>query len=366
MSYASAENPNARPTNSFETFHWMMSGKDKPKSVNATVISLHLIFLCGMSKKDYCEVSMSTLKKRTGLSEMTVRRAITELEDLGEWVGVRSTGRTRTRYYPMFIENAQTHLLETVQADRLARKLVNKERTSKAKADEQPSTPSVQTPVPAAEPTAETVVEPKASVELNDSKVKTARDAEIRDLYLATQAHKNSDDYDYDVPLPVQGVVVDCMTTEEATTFIYSDEPEQIFLAGSEDGILEELAGRWITRFGAGYGDTHTYSHIQDTYDALVERDTTRRKIADIDACMFVLGSMRKAISVGFIQAILFKEPAALDPEARAIRSRVDATVAAREHTRRLSSLNHYGNYAGAARMLPATRPQAKVYSDTL
>jgi hypothetical protein len=344
----------------------MMTGNDKPKSAAATVVALHLIFMCGMNPKGFCDVSFEYLAERTNLSAMTCRRAAQELEDLGEWVVIRTKGRKRTRYYPMFVEGAQTHLLSSVERDRAARKLESQERKAKAKAgkadvestpEEADSNEVVTAPAatakavvevethedPLSYPDFDDSVEEEVPAVLVDTKVKTKRDAEIRDAYLNAVEFKASPEYEWDFPLPAQGTVVDVVdaSIDEA---LKNGNPEQFFVAGSEDTIREELAGRWVQKFGAAYGETHTYSFIQDAYDTFLINAKTQRQFDQVDATICVLGSLGKAINNGLIKAILFSPVEKLNGEARQIRQMVIATVVGRDQTRLLSKGNHYGN----------------------
>jgi hypothetical protein len=343
----------------------MMSGHDKPKSAAATVVALHLIFMCGMNPKGFCDVSFEYLAERTNLSAMTCRRAAQELEDLGEWVVIRTKGRKRTRYYPMFVEGAQTHLLSSVERDRAARKLEVQERKAKAKAGKETEAAPQASEVPEATtapaaptdaalevetyedplsyPDFDDLVEEEVPAAVLDTKVKTKRDAEIRDAYLKAVEFKSSPDFEWNFPLPAQGTVVDVVDASITEAF-RDGNPEQFFVAGSEDTIREELAGRWIQKFGSAYGDTHTYSFIQDAYDTFLANARTQRQFDQVDATICVLGSLGKAINTGLIKAILFTPAEKLTSEARQIRQMVIATVEGRDQTRLLSSDNHYGN----------------------
>jgi hypothetical protein len=134
------------------------------------------------------------------------------------------------------------------------------------------------------------------------------------------------------------------------------ENPDRLFVAGSEDTLVEELAGRWVTKFGSSYGHTHTYSHIQDVYDQLFAEDRKGTNQERIDATMFVLGSMGKAIDFTFIKAILWSTTP--DENVKKLRPLIAATVAGRVATRRMSARNVYGNYGPASEATLTVLPQ--------
>jgi hypothetical protein len=335
-----------------------MSGKGKKKSPLAKLLSLQLIFYWSMSPQKRCNPSIPRLAADLETSENTIRRGLAELEAIGEWVAIRGKGRSTTHYFPMFVENAKTHLMEGMEEEREARKAIDKERKAGKQFTRLETTaPVVEAPEVTESPLSyPEPVEEQAPTVVQDPKVKTERDAEIREQYLAVAEYKNTEDFEWETPLPVEGTVVDVIDVETAAALMNDENPDRLFVAGSEDTLVEELAGRWVTKFGSSYGPTHTYSHIQDVYDQLFAEDRKGTTQERIDATMFVLGSLGKAIDFTFIKAILWSTTP--DENVKKLRPLIAATVAGRVATRRMSARNVYGNYGPASEATPTVLPQ--------
>lgn len=342
-----------RPTNSYEAAAWVFS-YGKEKSVHAFAVSMALANFWNMDGKSRrCNPSVPAIMKKTGIkSKNTVLKALEELEDLGEWVVSHSKGHAPNYYFPMFVEGAKADRLAGIEEQRASRKEAMKFHKTKNKNNSvQPAGEA-----PAVEPISETAElemmpyveadpepEPDIAVPVsvlsstsNDvhPKVVTERDAQIRATYLAAQVEKASDDYLWEVPLPEGQTVIDAVTDSAWTALKEQGNTQGLFVAGSEDCFQEEMAGRWISRFGARYGKTITYSYIQDIYDNFKNQPF---EVQDrMDAAMFVLGSLAKAPTLAFLNVLLFRPFADLvDDETRDLHSLVDNTAQGRHLTRR-------------------------------
>lgn len=337
------------PTNSFEAIHWILSNSGKKLSTDARHLALQLAHYWNMDGKGTCNPSILRLREDTGMSKQTLRKCIEELEDSGEWVVIRSKGRSRTRYYPMFVQGAKTELLVNVEEERLMRKTVDKQRKENAAAEARDAqeflthTAATATHLPelpqnASLPDESPLLTPTSD---EDRKVQTEQDTAVRATYLTTVQKKSSPDYLWDVPLPETGQVVDVLTADDLRK-MKQGNPERIFVAGAEDVYGEELAGRWVAKFGAQFGPKFTYSYIQDTYDQLFAADFDGTNTHRIDAAMVVLGSLKKAPMFSFVHALVFTPFDSLDKPARELRKLIDATAAGRIETQKLSVKGFY------------------------
>lgn len=338
------------PTNSFEAIHWILSNSGKKLSTDARHLALQLAHYWNMDGKGTCNPSILRLREDTGMSKQTLRKCIEELEDSGEWVVIRSKGRSRTRYYPMFVQGAKAELQVNVEEERLMRKTVDKQRKENAAAEAMDAqefltqTAATSTHLPEQPETAPLAVERSVSTPVghSDPKVQTERDAAIRSAYLTAVQEKSFSDYSWDVSLPEVGQVVDVLTQEELKRVVNHGNPERIFVAGAEDVYGEELAGRWVAKFGTQFGPKFTYSYIQDTYDQLFAADFDGTNTHRIDAAMVVLGSLKKAPMFSFVHALVFTPFDGLDEPARELRKLIDATAAGRIETQKLSAKGFY------------------------
>lgn len=97
--------------NSFEAWN-INFYESKAQSTNAWALAYALLGFWNMNGKGRCNPSSETLLAKTRMkSKHTLRKAIQELEETGEWVVVKSKGRKSHHYYPMFVKNARLDLL---------------------------------------------------------------------------------------------------------------------------------------------------------------------------------------------------------------------------------------------------------------
>lgn len=97
--------------NSFEAWN-VNFYESKAETTNAWALAYALLGFWNMDRTGRCNPSLETLLAKTRIKSVnTLKKAIRELEEIGEWAVVRSKGRTSHYYYPMFVKNARTDLL---------------------------------------------------------------------------------------------------------------------------------------------------------------------------------------------------------------------------------------------------------------
>lgn len=284
-----------KPTNSFEAWNYLFYNS-KAVSVEAKAVSFILAGFWNMDGTKRCNPSLESIRERTGIkSDSTVRRALDELEAVGEWVGIRSKGHRTTRYYPMFVEGADLSLIELAKEEKLKRLELAAERKAKREgaAVEKPSavTPTDIKVTPPTSVSSEGEVLDAKSFNLPQhlaEKVVTSRDIELVQSRL--DAHELRNELGTQ-PAANANWVLDVISEQEFISFeVEAGNPSRVLMSGALDSYQDEEAAIWMEKFGHKFGSSVTYSKIQDAFEELIGVSPTMQDIIPVRAAMYVLG----------------------------------------------------------------------------
>lgn len=343
------------PETNFEAMKWVH--RDSPtKSHSAMSVSGCLASFWNPNVQEFCFPSNATIMERTGIrSEETVRKAVKELEALGEWAVVRMD-RSSHKYYPMFVKNARTDLLATdIQQQQLERRALNEQRQSAAGVDKPVKASSKAAPVQNELPA------PASDTTSPNARVQTDEDQKVLDAYLEHLEFRQTEP-DALTPIPASAHVIEFVDPTFVDEFIDGRNPDRWYIAGAADFFYPELAGKWIADFGHLFGPTVTYSKIQKVYDDLTE-PSAKSPLDHLTANVAVrlLGSKGRMPTAEFVRGMLFRPAASMEQDQLELRYIVQATVKCIEATWEYVERNHYGNRTPA---LEPTDSLGVTYSD--
>lgn len=309
------------------------------------------------------------LAPQLGKKERALRDDISAMRDAKDengnplWrivIGKNSAGvPVANRYYPLFLPNVLAEWNKHLEKDDLDWGLTWEEDTaeggtSAAKPDDvtvpdvpvfdtDQTEPVEEVPETTVVPVMETEDTSAPTVTEQVSQESTNRDQEILAIYREAQELREDTGFRWEVPLPAEGQVVDVLPASELVRFRDHGNPDKIFVAGTEDVFLEEMAGKWITKFGSNFGKTITPSYIQGVYDELTD-NVDGAQVMKRDSVMYVLGSKGIKPTAGFVKFLLSNNTD-VTPEQAELRRMIEATVVGRTQTLAYMRKNLYGNY---------------------
>lgn len=98
---------------------WIFEHSKAPTMYSKLLTSV-LIFMVFEEDGTFCSPTIDEIREVTRIkSKTTVRKAVRELEEAGEWAVIRTPGSSRNTYHPMFIPDARTDLLTPESMERL-------------------------------------------------------------------------------------------------------------------------------------------------------------------------------------------------------------------------------------------------------
>jgi hypothetical protein len=360
MTTEKKERPTRIPETNFEAMKWV--ALDSPeKSQIAQSVSLCLAAHWNPLNGEYAYPALSTIMKRTGIkSSQTVRKAVDELEALGEWAVIRNE-HSSNFYFPMFVKNARTDLLPSVQAAKLARQEAYKQQLSAEQASDVQAVDADSATVP-------TTINPsvRGHDAASDRHIQSPEDQEILDTYRVYQDYKKNEHH-FVCPEPVRGRIVDFVNPDEVHEFIEQGNPERIYVSAATDFFLPELAGKWMQDYGNQFGSSVTYTSIQKVYDELIGDEVEHRMDeTTANVAMRLLGSKGRRPTAGFIRRFMFRPSEGLEQDQLELRYIVQATVKCALATLEYSRQNHYGNRDVPSSVMASPGRYNIPYPDTL
>jgi hypothetical protein len=334
--------------NTFEAwnFLWYETTVESP---SALAVAFALLGFWNMDGKGRCNPSIASIMEKSRIkSKNTVKRAIEELEESGEWVAIRSKGRHSTQYFPMFVAGARKDLLNSGFEDLdpekyqdLADAEYPAEVTEEAVVEDSSSAPDAmeETELPGNEATAvpESVdggtekpvfaVAPKIKTE-KDLTLKAGYDEIVRDRL------GKHDPFS----IPEDAMELSILNEGDIESLgLTKGNPNRVFISGAQGfEFLEELPCRWIEKYGKNYGEIFTYTSIAELYGALtkslLESGTTNpADYFPVDTAMWVLGSDGFVPTEKAVKALIYGTK--LDFKMKELQRRYEATLEGRRLT---------------------------------
>lgn len=336
--------------NTFEAwnFLWYETTVESP---SALAVAFALLGFWNMDGKGRCNPSIASIMEKSRIkSKNTVKRAIEELEESGEWVAVRSKGRHSTQYFPMFVSGARKELLNSGFEDLDPERYQDLSETEFDNSPEEPATgetvieevptPEIETPAevpaePFSEPLA-VVEEPSEPAVVKIPKVKTEHDLSLKNGYDEIVRNRLGKNDPFSVPEDCLEVSI--LNEGDVENFgLIKGNPNRVFISGAQGfEFLEELPCRWIEKYEKNYGEIFTYTSIADLYGALTKNlvDSGSTNPADyfpVDTAMWVLGSDGFVPTEKAVKALIYGTK--LDFKMKELQRRYEATLEGRRLT---------------------------------
>jgi hypothetical protein len=189
-------------------------------------------------------------------------------------------------------------------------------------------------------------LEAETPVTHSDRRVKTVRDLQILEGWGEAQKLR-AEGHAGGISMPLDGKVVDVVSRIDVISMRDFDNPDKLFVYGTQQRWFEELAVDWIRRFGSKFGPTITYSTIQDVYSKLLDGVEAADKFTELDSAMCVLGSEGIMPTAGLVNLLLYF-PKKLTPEQFLLHEKIHATVEGRDLSCTYMQRNLYGNFTPA------------------
>lgn len=280
------------PSNSFEAWKYLFEDTTL-KGVALRGLAFQLLGFWNMDGKGRCNPSRTTLMARTGIkSKDTLRKLTDELVLGGHFAVVQPPGRS-TQYYPMFVKNARTDLLEASQQE-VRDRLAGKKSAPKPVVSEKVA---VHQTTPVEDVVNDVSLAPEVpSVDTASHRfgswVKTEADLVIANEYDALLAYNAENPNEADpTGLPVLTVVSDAA----ATGLTDLNTRPLCAIAGSMPLPTNALPARWVEKWGGNYGSKKfSISQIAELYNELLEKTFTENlpysTVHEVDVAMHVLG----------------------------------------------------------------------------
>lgn len=333
--------------NTFEAwnFLWYETTVESP---SALAVAFALLGFWNMDGRGRCNPSIASIMEKSRIkSKNTVKRAIEELEESGEWVAVRSKGRHSTQYFPMFVSGARKDLLNSGFEDLDPEQYqdLSDEEFEPVQEESIVEEPVIEESiVPAEEPVVEIPSESVESfpepVEPSDfheaPKVKTDKDLNLKNGYDEIVRNRLGEHDAYSIP--ENCVEVSILNEGDVENFgLTKGNPNRVFVSGAQGfEFLEELPCRWIEKYGKNYGEIFTYSSIADLYNSLTQKiiDSGSTNPADyfpVDTAMWVLGADGFVPTEKAVKALIYGTK--LDFKMKELQRRYEATLEGRRLT---------------------------------
>lgn len=328
--------------NTFEAwnFLWYETTVESP---SALAVAFALLGFWNMDGRGRCNPSIASIMEKSRIkSKNTVKRAIEELEESGEWVAVRSKGRHSTQYFPMFVSGARKDLLNAGFEDLDPEQYPD--RSEDNFEPEETVIEEIEATAPAAESAPEvTVEEPNAFPELSITsdfveapKIKTEKDLTLKSGYDEIVRNRIGKHDAFSVPEDCLEVSI--LNEGDVDNFgLNKGNPNRVFVSGAQGfEFLEELPCRWIEKYGRNYGEIFTYTSIAELYDSLTHKlvDSGSTNPADyfpVDTAMWVLGADGFVPTPKAVKALIYGTK--LDFKMKELQRRYEATLEGRRLT---------------------------------
>lgn len=329
--------------NTFEAwnFLWYETTVESP---SALAVAFALLGFWNMDGKGRCNPSIASIMEKSRIkSKNTVKRAIEELEESGEWVAVRSKGRHSTQYFPMFVSGARKELLNSGFEDLDPEKYQDLSETEFENPDEvipfqETHEVSQEAEVPAVnDETAHTSEDaPSREEVVLTPKIQTEKDLNLKNDYDEIVRSRIGKGNPFSIPEDVLEVSI--LNEGDIEGFgLTKGNPNRVFVSGSQGfEFLEEMPCRWIEKYGDSYGEIFTYTSIAKLYETLNRRvmeshSTNPTDYFPVDTAMWVLGSDGFVPSEKAVKALIYGTK--LDARMRELKRRYEATLEGRRLT---------------------------------
>lgn len=321
--------------NTFEAwnFLWYETTVESP---SALAVAFALLGFWNMDGKGRCNPSIASIMEKSRIkSKNTVKRAIEELEESGEWVAVRSKGRHSTQYFPMFVTGARKDLLNSGFEDLDPEKYQDR---SDAEFEELHEAPIVEPVVTEQAEVTEDSVEAEESESFSQEapKIKDENDLNLKNDYdeiIRSRFGKSSP-----FSIPADSLEVSILNEGDVENFgLAKGNPNRVFVSGAQGfEFLEEMPCRWIEKYGGSYGEIFTYTSIAKLYESLNRRllesnSTNPMDYFPVDTAMWVLGSDGFVPTEKAVKALIYGTK--LDSRMRELKRRYEATLEGRRLT---------------------------------
>lgn len=330
--------------NTFEAWNFLWY-ETTVESHSALAVAFALLGFWNMDGKGRCNPSIASIMEKSRIkSKNTVKRAIEELEESGEWVAVRSKGRHSTQYFPMFVSGARKELLNSGFEDLNPEKYQDLADAEFELGDlpEVIANAEVESSPDVKEKAEELLPVPDSPEEITVSefeilpKIKNEKDLSLKNGYDEIIRNRFSKPDGFSIPEDCVGI--DILNEGDVENFgLAKGNPNRVFVSGSEGfEFLEELPCRWIEKYGKNYGEILTYSSIAELYNSLNKKllDSGSTNPADyfpVDTAMWVLGADGFVPSEKAVKALIYGTK--LDFKMRELQRRYEATLEGRRLT---------------------------------